>query len=324
MKPHTDGTFRGGLIALLLIFSLNSVFAQENASKTEQADTFAIPEAEKPFWESAQSFLDSYAAKDAEAIGQLFTEEAEFLDEEGVKTEGRAAIVERYQSVFEEAPNVVIESINIENVRFIGNDVAVEAGIVVSALSDTHPRVTSRYAAIHRKGADGEWKIEILKDFPATEPTRQQHLAQLEWMVGDWVNEDRESVVKTTCDWSEDGNYLLRRFSVEFPNGLQLSGVQRTGWDPILKKLRSWTFDSEGGFMTGTWTRTDDGWLLTSNGVSSDGQPVTSTAVYRMVDSEMIEWNYSNLIIGNESLGAGLTIRMVRRPPSPATETTGE
>ena len=42
-------------------------------------------------------------------------------------------------------------------------------------------------------------------------------------------------------------------------------------WDPALKKLRSWTFDSEGGFFNGLWTKDGNQWLLTSAGVKADG-----------------------------------------------------
>ena len=52
----------------------------------------AIPAEERPFWDSAQQFLDAYARRDAAAIGGLFTEDAEFVDEFGERTQGRAAI----------------------------------------------------------------------------------------------------------------------------------------------------------------------------------------------------------------------------------------
>ena len=35
--------------------------------------------------------------------------------------------------------------------------------------------------------------------------------------------------------------------------------TQRIGWDPAAKQIRSWEFDSEGGFGEGTWGETATG-----------------------------------------------------------------
>ncbi len=82
--------------------------------------------------------------------------------------------------------------------------------------------------------------------------------------------------------------YLLRKFAVQTNDGREMSGVQRIGWDPALKKLRSWTFDSQGGFFKGLWTKDGDQWLLTTVGVTADSQTVTGTSVYTRIDNEMI------------------------------------
>ena len=140
-------------------------------------------------------------------------------------------------------------------------------------------------------------------------------------MVGEWVNEDANQIVKTECKWSDDGNYLLRRFEIQTARGLSLTGTQRTGWDPVQKKLRSWTFDSSGGFFSGVWTQSGNSWILTSSGVSASGEPVSSTAIYTVIDSEMLTWQYQNLIIGDEVRRENEPVVMVRRPPSPGEQT---
>lgn len=295
------------------------VGGQSSAQNTAEAPAaFEIPKQEQPFWDSAQRFLDAYAARDTKALGELFTENAEFLDELGVRSIGREAIVERFQQAFDESPEALLESVQIQDVRYIGDSVAVEEGTVLASLSADAPRVENRYAAIHHKGDDGVWRIAILKDFPRRDLGREEQLAQLNWMIGDWVNEDSQNRVHTSCRPSPDGNFLLREFNVLTNDGREMSGTQRIGWDPIHKKLRSWTFDSEGGFFSGFWNKTADGWLMTSSGVNAAGETVTSTAIYRIIDSEMLIWQFENLIIGDEVIGAGQPITMVRRPPSPA------
>ena len=153
------------LLSIPLILT-NMTWAQDAVGSVEKEAAFEIPENEKPFWESAQKFVDAYSKRDAAAIGELFTEEATFLDELKVRTSGRTAIVTRFEEAFAESAGVLIDSIHIEGVRHLGDSVAIEEGTVVSSASADSPRHHNRYVAIHRKGDDGIWRIDILKDFP--------------------------------------------------------------------------------------------------------------------------------------------------------------
>jgi uncharacterized protein (TIGR02246 family) len=278
--------------------------------------TATIPAHEQPFWDSAQAFVDAYANRDSAAIGDMFTEDAEFLDEFGVLTEGREGIRAMFAGVFEANQDALINEIQITRIRPLSETVAMEEGFVISSPATDAPRNRSRYVALHTKQSDGKWRINTLKDFPREPLGRQEQLSQLAWMVGDWVNEDQDSVVHTTCDWSPEGNYLLRSFTMQKYDGSELSGVQRIGWDPALKKLRSWTFDSEGGFFHGLWTQDGPRWLLNLAGVTSEGESVTATSVFTVIDAEMVTWNYRNLIVGGEVRGETEPIIMVRRPPA--------
>src|SRR3982751_3613198 len=48
------------------------------------------------------SFVKAYNAKDAKALGDLFTPDAEVEDEDGSITRGRDAITERFEGIFKE------------------------------------------------------------------------------------------------------------------------------------------------------------------------------------------------------------------------------
>lgn len=290
--------------------------AEKQAAPAEPK--FEVPSHEQPFWDSAQAFLDAYMKRDAAAIGELFTKDAEFLDEFGELTVGRDDITQMFADVFDSSTEAAIEEIQIQRVRKISGNVALEEGVVIARDTADGPRHRSRYVALHTKQTDGKWLINTLKDFPREGGHRQEQLAQLSWLLGEWVNEDDESVVHTECRWSDDGNYLLRRFTVQTRDGREMSGVQRVGWDPALKKLRSWTFDSEGGFLTGVWTQDGSKWLLTSNGVNASGESVTGTAEYNVIDAEMITWHFRELIVGDEVRTTREPVTMVRRPPTPA------
>jgi uncharacterized protein (TIGR02246 family) len=296
---------------------------QRQAAATEQAteqtteQAFVIPEEERPFWESAQAFLDAFSNRDSAAIGELFTPDAEFLDEFGELTVGRENIVAMFQEVFDTAAESRVEEILIERVRRISDTVALEDGYVVSTDVSGGPRFTSRYVALHSKGTDDVWRINTLKDFPRNLGERQEQLSQLAWMLGEWFNEDSESKVHTECDWSEDGNYLMRRFTTVLHDGREMSGVQRIGWDAAMKKIRSWTFDSEGGVLDGVWTHEGGRWHVATTGTTASGESVSATAIYTVIDAEMVQWQYRNLIIGDEVVAEPPPITMVRRPPLP-------
>ena len=292
---------------------------KQNAKpETKSAD---IPAEEKPFWDSAKAFVDAYADRDAKAIGELFTEDAEFFDEFGEATIGREAIIAMFQAVFDGGKGSSIDEIIIESVRPITDNVVLEAGEVVSTASIGGPVFHNRYVALHVKGKDGKWRINTLKDHPREPGARHEQLLQLEWLIGEWVNEDDKAVVHTDCVWSEDSNYLLRTFSVHTYDGRTIEGVQRVGWDAHEKKLRSWTFDSEGGFLTGEWSRDENTWVLTQRGVNAEGETISGTAVYTVIDAEMVTWQLQNVVVGDNVTAAGPVVTMVRRPPTPKAAT---
>ena len=76
----------------------------------------------------------------------------------------------------------------------------------------------------------------------------QERLKELEWLVGDWIDESSESVIHGTCRWSADKNFLLRDFTIQSEGKPVMTVTQRIGWDPLSKQIKSWVFDSEGGY----------------------------------------------------------------------------
>ena len=44
--------------------------------------------------------------------------------------------------------------------------------------------------------------------------TPNDHLQELAWMVGDWIDESPDSTVKSSCRWDNSGNYLLHEFEL--------------------------------------------------------------------------------------------------------------
>ena len=143
----------GLLSVLTLSATLGSALAQDQPAKTtkepeRKADTQAIGDI-------LAAFVKAYNAKDAKAIGALFTPEAEIEDEDSDITRGREDIIARFSGYFAggESGTVSIES---ESLRFLGADLAIEDG-VVSIVSGAKANL-ARIAIVRSmlaKGANG-------------------------------------------------------------------------------------------------------------------------------------------------------------------------
>ena len=110
------------------------------------------------------SFVKAYNAKDAKALGDLFTPDAEIEDEDGEVTRGRDAIVARFSGTFKENGGDTL-AVDTDSLRFLGTDLAIEEGTAsLSTGADTPPR-TNRYSVIYARQG-GRWLHARIRDEP--------------------------------------------------------------------------------------------------------------------------------------------------------------
>jgi uncharacterized protein (TIGR02246 family) len=266
----------------------------------------------------SDAFLDAYRAKDATAIGALFTEKAEIVDDEGEVTQGRPVIIERFAGLFAANEGGKLE-VDVESIRLLGPEVAIEEGTATISGDEGDMPETTRYSIIYAK-QDGRWLHARIKDETPSEPSAHDHLKDLEWMIGEWLNESDDEIVSTTCSWSEDGSYLIRQFEVKIEGEVALSGTQRIGWDPLHKQFRTWVFDDEGGFAEGfvAYDEDEGQWTIKSTGVRSDGQTVAVTSIFTPLDRDRIAWQTVERAVGGVALSGFDQYILVRKPPQPA------
>jgi len=155
-------------------------------------------------------------------------------------------------------------------------------------------------------------------DAPQTSP-----LEDLDWMVGTWVDEGEGSKVTTTCSWTNNRKFLKRSFSVTIDGHLSLEGDQFVGWDPIEGRIRSWTFDSEGGFGEGRWLRDGNRWLVKTSYVLADGERASALNVYTYVDRDTLKWQSTNREVGGELLPNVPEVTVVRQKSEEAKSEQG-
>lgn len=262
------------------------------------------------------SFVRAYNARNAEALGPLFTPDAEIEDEEGAITRGRDAIVQRFADIFKETKGDRLTAVT-ESLRFLGTDLAIEEGRAsITAGPDSSP-VENRYSVLYAR-QEGRWLHARIRDEPPEANPHRQLLA-LGWMLGEWVNESEDAVVQTRCTWSKDGNFLLRDFDVKVEGRIALSGIQRIGWDAQRKRFRTWIFDDQGGFAEGLMARDGDGdrWLIKSEGVRSDGKAVSVTSAIKILGKDRLLWESFDRTLDGEAIPDIDRFTLVRRAPKP-------
>ncbi|WP_165068082.1 YybH family protein [Paludisphaera rhizosphaerae] len=270
-------------------------------------------------------FVRAFNAGDAAAVAALFTEGARIETEGSPAIEGRAAIQKLFAERFAADPGRTIV-VKTEHLRLLGADAALEEGSAVVATSGAgdNPEDAVRYqysASYVRK--DGKWLQDCIHDYPASSPdadkSPRDHLADLAWLIGEWLDEDDSARVETSCDWAEDGAFLTRKFQVKVGSDVVMKGVQRIGWDPRLKQFRSWTFDSEGGFSEAVWSRDpgSDRWIAKSTGVLKDGRTVSATNILTRSGRDVVRWASVDRTLGGAALPDSETITLVRQPPAP-------
>jgi uncharacterized protein (TIGR02246 family) len=304
-----------GLMSVLTLWAMaGSALAQDQPTKTtneleRKADSQAIGDLNA-------AFVKAYNAKDAKAIGALFTPEAEIEDENGDITRGREAIVARFSGFFAGGESGTA-SITTDSLRILGADLAIEDGVVSIVSSPKAKPRTNRYTAIYARQG-GQWLQARIRDEPSEEASAREHLQELSWMIGEWVNESDDAIVTTTCKWSRDGNYLLREFDVKIGDEVALSGHQRIAWDPQQKQFHLWVFDTGGGFGEGTISRDVDRWVIKAKGVRPDGKSVTATNVITLLNKDRLRWETLDRTLGGAAVPDTQQFFLVRKPPAPA------
>ncbi len=289
--------------------------APKSSTKVEPAAPAKVSSDEEAIHRLIDAVEKSYNAGDAKGLAALFTEDAELVDADGNVTHGREAIEELFGTLFEARPGAKM-SIEVESIRSIGPGLLVEDGttIVTTAPDETPDR--SRYTVVHVK-QNGQWRMASARDISAVAPSNPERLQQLEWLIGEWVDESPDAVVSSTYRWSDDGNFILNEFSAQVAGRPAISCTRRFGRDPLAKQIRSWVFDSAGGYGEGLWSRDGDRWVIKQRSVTGDGQMMTATNVITKIDADRWGWQSYDRIHGSELTPEIEQVIVVRKPPKP-------
>lgn len=148
-------------------------------------------------------------------------------------------------------------------------------------------------------------------------PAGGEALDQLGWLVGNWMDEAPQTVVTSNHRWAPGRSAIVGEYRVHEAGRVVLTGTQRIAWDPLLKKVHSWVFDSQGGTAQGIWTRDGDSWLVTTWGTSGEGKRHSATLTVTREGDARALWQIADRVEGNEVAAQPEEIHLVRTPPPP-------
>jgi len=264
----------------------------------------------------ADATVKAFNAGDAGALAGMFIDDAELVDENGTVTETRGEIEALFKRFFERFPKATLE-MEVTDARLLGDEVVIEEGVRRITADAGAAAAQVRYVAVRAKDGD-RWPLVSYREFADDPiPTAAEMLAPLDWLVGEWVDESPEGNTRIAYNWSDDGNFLVGEYNLSVAGQPASRSTQRIGWDPVEGCLRSWTFDSDGGFSEGEWLAADDGWLVKSEATLPDGTTGSATITIRPTDGDHFVVESSDRIIGGaEEPDFKLTI--ARKPPAPS------
>jgi uncharacterized protein (TIGR02246 family) len=295
------------LFGVILFLALSKVaFAQQAAGK--------LTPDEEQIRKTVVAFVELYNAHKATELAALFAADARVVYRDGTEENGRDEIKQSFEETFKANPKIGI-SVDVDSIRFLTPDVAVEEGATL--LFPDGETLTSRgsYTVLHLK-REGRWVMQSVRVREEESLSAYGELAPLEWLLGEWLDEGREEIVEAKFRWDDSKSFLLEEFQVIRDGDVVIKGTQRIGWDPQAKQIRSWIFDSAGGFGEATWTPAGDDWICKAKGVRPDGISASATRRLTRSATDHVIWSSTDRLLGNEQL-PDLAVTMVRKPPQP-------
>ncbi len=274
--------------------------AQVEAVESSASPAVVVPNDEAAVKAAIQSYVDSYNARDVARLVALWSPDGVYMNRAtGDATVGREAMALSFKEIFESnetAPTIAVET---DSIDFVSPNVALERGsaTVTHATGEVD---RTEYSVVYVK-RDGDWLIDRVNEEAVEPPTHYEQLRVLDGLIGDWVGEDEGYRIELSNQWTANQNFVASQYKI-VEDEIEQSGLQVIGWDAKEKKIRSWLFDSDGGVVTGTWNKRDDGWSVSSVATLGGGESGSFTGILRLKDDGDFSWEKINQVVNDQLL----------------------
>jgi uncharacterized protein (TIGR02246 family) len=266
------------------------------AGKAGKADEAAIHK-------QVKAFSAAFNKGDLDALVAMWTADAEFIREDGKVIAGKAALRDMLAAALKRCKGHQ-QSIETRSLRFIRPDVAMEEGLVRLKAPDGSVEA-GPYLGVWVK-QDGKWLLSSVRDLPdqpdtvADRASTYPHLKQLSWLIGEWTTKGGE--VQLSCKWAPNQSFIVQEYAIKQPDGKVQSVTQWVGWDAVRQEVRSWVFDSAGGYGVASWEREGNTWTASSEGALPDGRMGSATNRVRYRNEDSFTWSATDREVDDEPL----------------------
>jgi len=284
-----------------------AIWFTPNDSRADQAEDDAL------IRQNAAAYVVAYNNRDAKAVAAMWSPEAVYMDPStGEAAVGREEIEKMFADTLADLDDAKLE-VKVESIDFVSPNVAIENGTARVIRPNEEP-VETNYTAVNVK-RHGKWLLDRISEEepPAPPPSHYEHLKDLEWMIGSWIDQDESATIQTDCQWTKNQNFMTRSFAVVLGDQIDMAGMQIIGWDPAAKQIRSWVFDSDGGFAEGKWTRKDNRWLIHQTATLPDGRKSSAVNIVTYIDDNSCTWQSINRVVDGDVLPNVDEVLVVRK-----------
>ncbi|HEX5105750.1 MAG TPA: SgcJ/EcaC family oxidoreductase [Pirellulaceae bacterium] len=255
--------------------------------------------AEAALRQSSQAFAEAFNQGDANAVAALWTEDGDYIDEAGRTFAGRKAIEKSYAAFFAAHPGVKIKVV-VDSIKLLGDSAAIEDGRAFLEPAPGAPAI-SKYTAAHVK-IGSQWLMATVRDSRIELPSGYSKVADLEWLIGQWIAEEHGTKTESHCRWVANKSFVERKYTTTSHDGIASAGVQLIGWNAHGGHVQSWNFSPDGGHAIGIWTPREGGWEAEIRGATGDGVNTTATNILTKLDDNAYAWQSINRTAGGQPL----------------------
>lgn len=239
------------------------------------------------------AYTAAYNRGDVDGLMALWSPQSDFISFTGQHYQGREAITALFRTAFADSPGRTIK-LEVTHRQRLADDTVMDDGVL--QLNATDGRIDrGRYVTIWGR-ENGKWLVRSVRDMPPlADPAPRDPLGGLAWLIGSWKSADGQTTLE--CRWRGERKFLEQRYAIGGETPLEV--VVLVGWDPAAQQVRSWFFDTAGGFGEGAWSQRDDGWRVLTSGVLPDGRAASSLETWTPGEGRFI-WRSAEREVAGE------------------------
>ena len=301
--------YRTGIVLItasgLIFLGVSIMNAQDRAPKgpDREADKLAIDALIKA---SVQAFNN----RDAAAMAANWTAEGEYIRNTGESVRGRADIEKGYAEFFKTLKGKTTLDVQTDNLRFTSADSALSQ-VTMRLKNEQGELIGSIWRNTMAVREGGQWKVAVVQEWDR-DIGLDDSLKDLEWLIGTWDMTADNRTVTTTYEWDDSKAFIRGKYTVKEGAKVVESGTQMYGKDNADSGIRSWVFQSDGGFGGGLWTREGKNWNVDFYGVTPDGKRLTATVIYVHLDANTFTWQSVNQAVDDEPIADSKPIKVTK------------